>query len=317
MRAQLKDVTAVDSDAHAADARETEARTPSGTDPAEGQPAAQRGRPSGRDTPANKAPRPGRLPAEARQARIVAAFERDGFLSIAGLAGELGVSGMTIRRDVIELERLGLVRRTHGGAIPTGTGRAAFDTEEPVFDQRMRRAEAAKRAMAQAGARLVGPGMSVGLDVGTSVLALSEALSGQEGLRVVTNNLRVGMSFADSKVNVYMLGGQVRYPEGALIGQRAIDGLADTFLDLVFLGVSGIDGNGLYDYSPEDTAVKRAFMATAGAVVVLCDQAKFCRRALSRIAPLDAIDVLVTDAEPPGDLAAALSAAAVETIVAG
>lgn len=258
-----------------------------------------------------------KIPAALRQARIVAAFEHHGFVSISALADDLGVSAMTIRRDVALLEEKGLLERTHGGAVAPQSGlRAPFDAVEPAFDQRMRQQAHEKSAIARAAAALILPRESVGLDVGTSVLALAEALRDRADLRIVTNNLRVGLSLAEGRSPVYLIGGQIRGPECSVIGPQAVETLRSHFLDRVFIGVSGMDASGLYDYSPEDTAVKRAFMANARQVVVLCDASKFGRRALSRIDTLERVDVLVTDAEPVADLAAALKSRNIQVIVA-
>jgi DeoR family glycerol-3-phosphate regulon repressor len=263
--------------------------------------------------------RGGRLPAALRHARIIASFEKNGFVSITSLADELNVSGMTIRRDLDALGKRGLLERTHGGAVATGplaiTG-ASFDIEEPAFEQRMRLRALEKSAIAEAAAALVGPGESLGLDVGTSILALAQVLAGRRDLRVFTNNLRVGMLLAEANSTVYVLGGQVRVPEFSVIGPQAIAAVESHYLDKVFIGVSGLDAHGFYDYSPEDTEVKRALMASAGEVIVLCDSSKFNRRALSRVALLSGVGTLITDNAPPAELQAALEAAGVKIIIA-
>lgn len=248
-----------------------------------------------------------RIPAALRHAHIVAAFEKTGFVSVADLADELGVSGMTVRRDLDLLGRRGLLERTHGGAVAPGTASVSTVEDEPVFDQRARHQSAEKAAIALAAAKLIGRGESVGLDVGTSVLALAGVLMARRDLRVFTNSLRVGMQMVEGNNAVYILGGQVRVPEFSVIGPHALEGLRSHFLDRVFIGVAGIDANGVYDYSPEDTEVKRGFIESAGIVVVLCDSSKFERRALSRIAPLMRVHYLVTDAPPPPALAEALA----------
>lgn len=260
---------------------------------------------------------PGRMPAALRHARIISAFDKNGFVSISDLSVELNVSGMTVRRDLDLLGKRGLLTRTHGGAVPTAVGGvAAFDSDEPAFEQRMRVNPLQKSSIAQAAANLVGAGESLGLDVGTSVLSLAQLLTPRRDLRVFTNSLRVGMQMAEGNSTIYVLGGQVRVPEYSMVGAPAVEGLKSHFLDKVFIGVSGIDAEGLYDYSPEDSEVKRAFIANAGQVIVLCDSSKFSRRALTRIAPLDKISTLITEAEPPADLAEALTEAGVEIIVA-
>ena len=257
-----------------------------------------------------------RLPAEVRRARILASIGKAGFVSISGLAEELGVSGMTIRRDVNMLEARGELERTHGGAIAEAAPPVGFDAVEPAFEHRMRQQAQRKAAIARAAAGLVGRGESIGLDVGTSILALVAELSGRSDLRVFTNNLRAAMQMAVSGSEVYVPGGRVRDVESSIVGARAVEELRSRFLDRVFVGVSGFDANGLYDYSLEDSDVKRAFIANANQAIVLCDSSKFGRRALARVGPLDEADILITDAPPPPELAGALERSGVRVIVA-
>lgn len=259
----------------------------------------------------------GRPPAAMRHAQIIASFEKNGFVSIAELAEELDVSGMTIRRDLDRLGKRGLLTRTHGGAVATGTlASTVFVEDEPAFEHRARVNPVQKSTIARAAAALVGPGESLGLDVGTSILSLAQILTPRKDLRVFTNSLRVGMQMAEGNSKVYVLGGEVRTPEYSMIGAQATEALRTHFLDKVFIGVSGIDASGFYDYSPEDSEVKRAFLANASQVIVLCDSSKFGRRALTRIAALDKVHTLITEAPPPEELGAALKEAGVHVIIA-
>lgn len=257
-----------------------------------------------------------KLPASLRQARILAIFDRKGFASIAELAEEFGVSTMTVRRDLTVMDQRGLLERTHGGAVAVGTAQGVTDSVEPEFDLRRRDNEDQKNWIARTAAALVGPSESIGLDVGTSVLALAEVLAARRDIRVLTNNLRVAMRLAEGNGTVYTVAGQIRSPEFSVFGPQAVAAIKSHFLDRVFVGVSGLDADGFYDYSPEDTEVKRAFMENAGQVVVLCDASKFGRRALSRIAPLERCDVIVTDNAPDDQLAQAIAAAGARLIVA-
>lgn len=259
----------------------------------------------------------GRPPAAMRHARIIASFEKNGFVSITELAEELEVSGMTIRRDLDLLGKRGFLTRTHGGAVATGTlPSTIFVEDEPAFEHRARINPVQKSTIARAAAALVGPAESLGLDVGTSILALAQLLTPRKDLRVFTNSLRVGMQMAEGNSKVYVLGGEVRTPEYSMIGAQATEALRTHFLDKVFIGVSGMDANGLYDYSPEDSEVKRAFLSNASQVIVLCDSSKFGRRALTRIAALDKIHTLITEAPPPDEFASALREAGVHVIIA-
>ncbi|MBH0238434.1 DeoR/GlpR family DNA-binding transcription regulator [Methylobrevis albus] len=256
----------------------------------------------------------GRIPAPVRHARIMEAFAADGFISVTDVARDIGVSPMTIRRDLAILGRDGLLTRTYGGAVGPGEAERLLD-DGPLFDQRMAQNAAAKRGIARAAAALVQRRESVGLDVGTSVLALAGELAGRADLRLFTNNVRAATTLAGGGSPVYILGGEVRVPEMSVVGASAVQQLRTLFLDRVFIGVSGISELGIFDFSPEDTEVKRAFLEIAGCVVVVCDASKFQRRAVARIAGLDAVDILVTDAAPPPALAAALAEADVRVIV--
>jgi DeoR/GlpR family transcriptional regulator of sugar metabolism len=259
----------------------------------------------------------GRIPAQLRHQQIMDAFHQNGFISVTEVAARIGVSTMTIRRDLELLERAGRITRTHGGAIAsTDNHKATVDDEDSIFDRRLAKNAGGKSAIARAAATLVGPALSLGLDAGTTVLTSAQLLVGRADLRIFTNNLRAALSLAGMGSTVYVLGGEVRVPELSVVGSAAIKVLKSHFLDLVFIGVSAIDENGIYDFSPEDTEVKRAFIDSATRVVVLCDASKFAQRALARIDGLDAIDILVTDEAPGVPLAVALREAKVEVMVA-
>ncbi|HVZ01234.1 MAG TPA: DeoR/GlpR family DNA-binding transcription regulator [Dongiaceae bacterium] len=269
------------------------------------------------DEPKAAALAEGKLPATARQARLAELLRRSGFLSVAETAERLGVSSMTIRRDLESLEARGILTRTHGGAIAAEGGRGeVFDAVEPDFDQRRRYQAAAKAMIAAAAARLVGPNETVALDVGTSVLALAKELAVRSDLKFITNNLPAATLLSGRGSPVYLLGGQLRAPEMAVIGAVAHEQARNYNADHAFIGVSGVMESGCYDYSPEDTEVKRAFIERARRVVVLCDSSKFDHRAMARICELRQCHVVVTEIQPPAHLARALRAAGTELVVA-
>jgi DeoR family glycerol-3-phosphate regulon repressor len=252
-----------------------------------------------------------------RQADLVSRLNHAGFMSVGDLASATGVSEITVRRDLALLERTGIVRRTHGGALGLRRDDAsAFDAHEPSFEARRRRNGAAKTRIARAGARLVAPGQSIAIDTGTTTFELARLVGRIADLQVVSNNTRVASVLADSPNPVYVVAGRVRGRELSVYGPRAIDSLRDYSFDTFFLGISGITADGLFDYSPEDAEVKRAFMARSGRVVALCDSQKFNRKAMVRVAAPAEIHTLVCDAAPDPSLARALAAAGVEVIVA-
>jgi DeoR/GlpR family transcriptional regulator of sugar metabolism len=257
------------------------------------------------------------MPAQIRHQRIMDTFRESGFLLVTDIASSIGVSTMTIRRDLEYLEKAGRITRTHGGAVANSdVAGGGGEEEESLFDRRLLKNAASKEAIARVAATLVASAQSIGLDVGTTVLTAARHLAGRNDVRFFTNNVRAALALAGTGSPVYILGGEVRSPELSVVGSAAIQLVSSYFLDWLFLGVAGLDENGLYDFSPEDSEVKRAFIDSAHRVALLCDSTKFERRALTRICDLGVVDVLVTDQAPGPGLAAALRAAGVEVRIA-
>ena len=250
-----------------------------------------------------------------RQARILELLASRGFLTVREVAEATGVSEITTRRDLVELEERRALKRTHGGAMTMRDGQVEiFDASEPTFDARRRRNSKAKVAIARAAAQLVKPGSTIALDVGTSTLELARCLAGVGEIKIVTNNLRAASLLADSPHAVYVPGGRVRGKELSVYGSVTADQIRAYWFDIAFIGVSGVTEAGLFDYSPEDTEIKRIYMARANRVVVLCDAQKFGHHSMVQVAPLSAFQVLVTDEAPPPPLAAAFASAKVELL---
>lgn len=261
-------------------------------------------------------PLPSRRPG-ARQARILDLLARLGFMTVTDIAAATGISAITVRRDLVELAQRGALERTHGGAMALRSGQAeVFDAFEPAFDARRRRNNTGKAAIARAALELVKPGATIALDVGTSTLELARRFAEVGEIKVVTNNLRAASLLADSPHAVYVPGGRVRGKELSVHGPHAAAQIRDYWFDLAFIGVSGITEAGLFDYSPEDTEIKRLYMERARQVVVLCDAEKFGHLSMVQVGSLGQMHVLVTDAAPPEGLAAALAKSGVRVAIA-
>jgi DeoR/GlpR family transcriptional regulator of sugar metabolism len=257
-----------------------------------------------------------RVPAGARHARILEIVGRDGFVSVSEIADDFQVSGMTVRRDLETLESKGMVVRTHGGAVGAGS-KEVFDAFEPAFASRRRQNAAAKGAIAREAAKLIGARESIGIDVGTSTLALVEEIAGREDVTVFTNNLYAAATLGRRRCPVHILGGLVRGPELSVVGSNPREQIRQYYVSKLFLGVSGVTEDGLFDYSPEDTEIKQAFIEQAEQIVVLCDSSKFNHRSVSRICALGRVAKLVAERPPPEHLARALRAANVDIVVCG
>ncbi|WP_374653621.1 DeoR/GlpR family DNA-binding transcription regulator [Dongia sp.] len=243
--------------------------------------------------------------------------ERRGFAAVSEIASELGVSEITVRRDLTRLESQGLLVRTHGGALAgKGVGTEAFDSDEPTFEARRRRNADAKARIGVAAAGLVRPGATIGIDVGTTTLELARHLVPRADIKIFTNNVRAATLLADGPANVYLPGGQLRAKELSVYGSIAIAQLRHYWFDQVFIGFSGLTDQGLFDYSLEDTEIKRVYIERAVQTVALCDSSKFGRLSMARVGTLEEVDTLITDAPPPDHLRSALDRANVALIVA-
>jgi DeoR/GlpR family transcriptional regulator of sugar metabolism len=229
------------------------------------------------------------------------------------LAVELGVSEMTIRRDLDELAEAGLIRRVRGGALQAGRHRA-----EPPFEQsRMDRA-AEKERVGIAAARLVQPGDTAILDVGTTTLQLARQLHSREGLTVVTNNLAVYEELlVDEAIDIVMLGGLVRRNYRSLVGFLTEDSLTGIRADLAFIGISGISADlRLFDTTVEEIPAKRMILRAAKCTVLLADGAKFDGGGLGWVADIGAVDIVITTEDAPEHAVAEMRERGVDVVTA-
>ncbi|WP_428032398.1 DeoR/GlpR family DNA-binding transcription regulator [Ancylobacter sp.] len=258
-----------------------------------------------------------RLLSHERHARILDQLALSGSIGVAAIAAELGVSDMTIRRDLLELEREGRLVRVHGGAMlaeaPTSV---AMDSEEPRFDARLRRGSEAKAAIAACAAGIIASHRTAAIDVGTTTYLMAGHLREASHLKIFTNSLRVSTHLDGGAPEVYVAGGRVRPEEMSVWGPTAIAQFEKLWFDVAVLGTSGITAEGFFDYSFEDTDMKRVYLRRSGFKILLCDSAKFQRMSLVQVGTLADINLLVTDAEPPSRIAAALAAARVEVRIA-
>ena len=230
--------------------------------------------------------------AEERQRWIVERARAGGRVEVAALATELGVTTETVRRDLTTLERHALLRRVHGGAIPIE--RLGF---EPALAARDSVLTAEKERIARmALAELPAEG-SILLDAGTTTARLADALPADRELVVLTNALPIAMSLSvRPNITVLMVGGRVRGRTQAAVDAWALHALADSYVDVAFIGANGISPErGLTTPDTTESAVKRAMIGAARRSVVLADHTKVGQDHLSRFAALDEIDTLITD----------------------
>lgn len=236
-----------------------------------------------------------RVLARQRQEAILREVDRIGGVRVSELVGMLGVSDMTVRRDIEALAANGMVLKVHGGAAAV-VGRSA---DEPGFHLKSEMNPGPKSAIARKVAALISPGSSIAISAGTTTYAVAQELLNVPDLTVVTNSPRVAdlLHNAQREHLTVVLTGGVRTPSDALAGPLADATLASLHVDTLILGVHGIDQvAGLTTPNLIEAATNRALIATARRVIVVADHSKWAVIGLSTFATLDQVDVLVTDA---------------------
>ena len=254
--------------------------------------------------------------AEERQQAIAEVVAERGRVSVTAVAERFGVTTETVRRDLAVLERAGLLRRVHGGAVPSGSALSLVETG--VGERRGTRSEAKRKIAAAALDLLPGTDGSLILDGGTTTAALADVLPPDRGLYVATNSVPIAARLSGTPgITLHLLGGRVRGITQTAVGDstvRALDGLR---LDVVFLGTNGISStHGFSTPDEAEAATKRAMARAAQRVVVLADSSKLGREHLVRFAGIDDVDVLVTDGEADPAVVAELETMGIEVLVA-
>lgn len=246
-----------------------------------------------------------------RQQQILAVARRDGRVDVATLAADLDVTTETVRRDLTVLERHGLVRRMHGGAIPVE--RLGF---EPGLAQRESLLSGEKQRIAKAALDELPDGGSVILDAGTTTVRLAELLPTDRELTVVTHALPVATVLATRpQITLHLVGGTVRGRTLAAVGTWALRELAEIRVDVAFLGTNGLSvEQGLTTPDLAEAAVKAALVQAGRRTVVLADHTKLGREDFAQVAPLSAIDTLVTDTGASPELAEEFEAAGTRVV---
>jgi len=244
-----------------------------------------------------------------------------GRVSLADLAARLGVSEMTVRRDLDALQDRGLVERVRGGAV------AVSEPESDAgFAARRDWQSATKDRIGRAAAGLVEPGSTVLLDAGTTTVHVARHLVDRAPLTVAALSLPVAAQLADRPgIRLIVVGGESRPGEQSLAGPLATEALRRLSFDVFLMSIGAVRADaGWSEFTLEDAAVKQAGMERAGSTTVVADASKLGVRAFASVAPLGAVDRLVTDtsARDPQlspaaqDTVAALTDADVEVVCA-
>lgn len=253
--------------------------------------------------------------AEERQQAMARLVSERGRVSVATLASEYDVTTETVRRDLSLLERVGLVRRVHGGAVPS----ESLAVIEAAVGERDTAHTEQKELIARAAlALLPPPGSTILVDAGTTTARLAALLPRDHRLVVVTHAVPVAARLAGlPHIELHLLPGRVRHTTQAAVGSETVSALGRIRADVAFLGTNAVTaGHGLSTPHREEAAAKSAMVAAARRVVALADSSKVGQEATIRFAELAEVDVLVTDSGLSKADRRSLAAAGPEVVVA-
>lgn len=253
--------------------------------------------------------------AEERQQAIARQVGDRGRMSVAEIAERFDVTTETVRRDLTALEALGVVRRVHGGAVPT----SALSTLEPGLVERDAANTEAKVHIARAALdQLPPPGASVLIDAGSTTARFADALPASHRLVVFTHSVSIAARLAgNAGIELHLLPGRVRTHTHAAVGATTVAAVSALRVDVAFLGANGVTpAHGLSTPDSEEAATKRSFVLAAERVVALVDSSKVGAETAVRFAALDEVDALVTDRAIRAGDRTTIAAAGVEVVTA-
>lgn len=228
-----------------------------------------------------------------RQNEILRRLKEQKTAAVNELAKELYVSEATIRRDLAEMQNLGLVERSHGGAL------LPENAEEVSIFFRMERNASEKEKVATKALPHIPPFKSVFLDSSSTALALAERIE-LNHKTVVTNNLQTAIQFSKKpNITLILLGGSVHFNTNSTTGGWTARQLEDFSFDLMISSCAAIIGNDVFERSLEQKEIKRAAFQRSQKRVLLIDHTKFQAHGTYRLSALSEYDLVVTDAPPP------------------
>jgi DeoR family transcriptional regulator, aga operon transcriptional repressor len=251
------------------------------------------------------------LSQQERMQEVLRILETRDSVHVAELSKVFAVSEVTVRSDLSQLAREGLVARVRGGVRPLQRGQS-----ELGFDFRLRLEVERKQAIARAAAAMVDEGEAIALDSSTTAYYLALELRTKKELVVVTNGLLIAAALADAPgISVLVTGGMLRLQAMSLVGDIGADVLRATRISKGLLGARGLSiDRGLMDLNPDEVRIKREMANVCDRVIGLLDATKWHRTALLPFVATDQVDAIVTDTGAPADEVEAWRARDVEVV---
>ena len=226
-----------------------------------------------------------------RQEAILSTLSRKQFCSVSELSQQLYVAPITVRRDLVEMESAGLLKRCHGGASVVD-----FANREVPYELRSRENTSAKAGIARKAVQLIHHGDTVFLDASTTVAHMTDYMDAQLELTIITNSIRVMEKLRGKGIRCYLTGGMLLENSSALVGRIAEDAVSSLFADICFFSSQGITEDGMItDFSEDETRLRKCMLKNTKQKVFLYDHSKVGKRFLFKVCTTDDLTAVITD----------------------
>lgn len=241
-----------------------------------------------------------------RSRKILDILAKEGSARIEKLCRELCYSRSTIRRDLVELEQLGVVRRRNGLVSYVQSSARERDFRLRQFENIEQKDYIAKLA-----AKYVKSGMTIFMDSSTTVRHMLPYLSKVEGVVAATNGIGLASDIVNGNyknIELFMVGGYYRDNLGAVVGEEALDFISRLRADICFISCLSVLVQGFYEASMQQAYVKKKMMQYSGKVIMLADSSKFGQDYKYQLAPLENAHLIISEKRPPEEFAEAIEA---------
>lgn len=246
---------------------------------------------------------------------ILAMLEQHGQVNVNELSQSLGVSAVTIRNDLEQLEKKKMLLRARGGAMKISPQLVGLDY--PLSDKQKKNLQQ-KQAIGKRAVEFIEEGNTIILDSGSTTFEVAKNLQQFDNLTVITNAINIASYLAEHKnITVIVPGGTLRKNSMSLVGTSAERALKEYYCDILFLGVDGLDPSyGVSTPNVEEAHLNQVMIEVSKKVIVVADSSKFGRRGFAFIAGMNAIDTLITDAGVSEEEKSKLQSMGIEVVVA-
>ena len=251
-----------------------------------------------------------------RHQEILTALQQSGSIAVENLSEKLGVSVVTIRRDLDELEQQGMLNRTHGGAMVCHPLFYEPFRNDRSFMEQVKRLADEKRRIGHAAAAMIQPGETIAVTPGTTTAEIIRGLPLNFNITVVTNTVNLAMELSKRRdIDVFVTGGHLRGDWFSLVGASAVQNLENLLIHTLFLGADGLDAEwGASCHSAEESELNAALLKRARRKIAVVDHTKFSMVAGWRICEIGALDALITDTGATEEMVAPFEAKGVRVV---